>query len=271
MAPTERTAGPAVAGEVGGSGTRSRRRRVLGLPVDALTLDECVGEVDAAIRADRRCRILVTNANKAWLASRDARLREQLERAELVIPEWATVWAAGVLGVGPLSYYGGLLLMRRLLSEAAARAWRCWFVGAQPDVVAKLVARLRGELPALRIDGWHHGYLDAAEAARLRGELCARRPDLLFVAMGSPAQEYWLGELPDAAARVSLGVGGSFDVLAGVKRDTPSWMRGRGLEWIYRTWQDPLHYGPRYLRINPWFVTQVVRARLGRRPPEARA
>ncbi len=268
MAPTERSAVPGLAGGAGGG---TRRRRVLGLPVDALTLEECVGEVDAAIHADRRCRILVTNANKAWLASRDARLREQLERAELVIPEWATVWAAGVLGVGPLSYYGGLLLMRRLLSEAAARAWSCWFVGAQPNVVAKLVTRLRGELPALRIGGWHHGYLDAAQAVQLRNELCAHRPDLLFVAMGSPAQEYWLGELPESAARVTLGVGGSFDVLAGVKRDTPSWMRGRGLEWIYRTWQDPRHYGPRYLRINPWFVTQVVRERLVGRPPEARA
>ncbi len=231
------------------------------MPVDALSLEECVREVGAAIREDRRCRILVTNANKSWLAARDPRLRRILEEAELVIPEWATVWAAGVLGVPGLHFYGGYLLMVRLLAEAERRGWSCYLLGARPEVVETLARQLGKQRPGLRIAGWHHGYLDPARATVLRGEVSRLRPDILFVAMGSPRQEYWIAELPEGSARVSVGVGGSFDVLAGIKRDTPAWMRGRGLEWLYRLAQDPRHYAPRYLRVNPWFVAQVLRER----------
>ncbi len=243
-------------------GARPPRHRILGLPVDALSTDDCVELVAAAIEQDRRCRVMVTNANKSWLAARDARLREVLEEAELVIPEFATVWAARVLGVPGVEFVSGILLMRRLLEEAERRSWRCYFLGAQPAVVSALVARLGRERPALRIAGSHHGYVDEAVSAKVRQELCSLRPDVLFVAMGSPRQEHWMAQLPERSARVSIGVGGSFDVLAGMRRDTPSWMRGNGLEWIYRLAQDPRHYARRYFTVNPWFVLNVLKEKM---------
>jgi N-acetylglucosaminyldiphosphoundecaprenol N-acetyl-beta-D-mannosaminyltransferase len=86
------------------------------------------------------------------------------------------------------------------------------------------------------------------------------RPDVLFVAMGSPRQEYWLAEI-ESGPYVMLGVGGSFDVLSGTKRDAPAWMQGRGLEWLFRLSQDPRLWR-RYLVTNPWFVWQVIRERM---------
>ncbi len=254
MAPTESAAA--------GDGAAGARRRLLGLPVDAVSMDQAVARVAGAIADRRRLRILVTNANKTWLAARDAELRGALEDAELVVAEWATAWAAGVLRCPGVRHIGGITLMQRLLAEAEARGWSCYFLGGRAEVVAALVARLGRERPALRLAGAHHGYLDAAAAAEVRFELGRLSPDVLFVAMGSPLQERWIMALPAGAARVSLGVGGSFDVLAGMKRDAPGWARGRGLEWAWRLAQDPRRLWKRYLVTNSWFIGRVLRERL---------
>lgn len=241
------------------------RHRLLGLPVDAIDMDAAVAHIAAAIRERRPLRAVVTNANKSWLATRDARLRAALEAADLVVPEWATSWAAGVVGLKGVAHVGGIRLMQRLLAEAPARGWSVYLLGARPEVVETLAARLRREQPALRLVGWHHGYLDEEAEAHVRRELADLRPDLLFAGMGSPRQELWLQALPrDAGPLVTLGVGGSFDVLSGHKRDTPTWMRGRGLEWLFRLSQDPRNLWRRYLVTNPWFVARVLAERVRR-------
>ena len=240
------------------------REIVLGLPVSAVTMDGAVAAAAGAIAAGRRCNMIVVNANKSWQAARDARLRRIIERAEMVIPEWATFWASRRLGVPGIHHLGGITLMDRLLDAAPQRGWSVYFLGAQPQVVAALVDRQPRLRPGLRVAGSHHGYLDEAARRAVHEELLRVQPDLLFVAMGSPTQEYFIDELPEAAARVRLGVGGSFDVLAGFKRDTPSWIRGTGFEWLYRLSQDPRRYWRRYLVTNTWFVWQVLRERVGR-------
>jgi N-acetylglucosaminyldiphosphoundecaprenol N-acetyl-beta-D-mannosaminyltransferase len=241
------------------------REWLVGVPADPVDLEGAVGVVRGAIEEGRRCRILVTNANKAWLAHRDARLRSILNSAELVVPEWALVWAAGRLGKRQLHNVRGIGLMQRLLAEAEREGWSVYLLGARAEVVAALAERLGEERPGLRLAGWHHGYLDATLDRQVREELAALRPDLLFVALGSPRQEYWIAEAWDGiGAAVALGVGGSFDVLAGLKRDAPSWMRGNGLEWLFRLSQDPRRLWRRYLVTNSWLVWSVWRERLRR-------
>jgi N-acetylglucosaminyldiphosphoundecaprenol N-acetyl-beta-D-mannosaminyltransferase len=159
----------------------------------------------------------------------------------------------------------GISLFRRLLEVAPEKGWSVYLLGAKPEVVAALVERLRRERPGLRIAGHRHGFMSAEEESAVVAEIARARPDLLFVAMGSPRQEYWLEQFGAATgARVTLGVGGSFDVLAGVKRDTPDWARGRGLEWLYRLWLDPRNLWKRYLITNSWFLWRVFSERLRR-------
>jgi N-acetylglucosaminyldiphosphoundecaprenol N-acetyl-beta-D-mannosaminyltransferase len=249
----------------GDYGVDAARPRVLGLPVDALTMERAVERVAAAVTSGRLNRVMVTNANKAWLAHRDPELRGLMEAADLVVAEYATAWAARRLGVAGVDHIGGLTLMMRLLAEAPLRGWRVYLLGAEAAVVDALAARLRARAPRLQIVGVHHGYFDDGSADVVRASLRAARPDLLFVAMGSPRQERFIAGLDDAHAGVAIGVGGSFDVLAGRKRDAPRWMRGRGLEWLYRLGQDPRRLWRRYLVTNAWFAFGVAREAL-RRP-----
>lgn len=238
------------------------RPRVLGLPVDPLSMDDAVERVAAGITSGRLHRVMVTNANKAWLAHRDGELRALMEAADLVVAEYATAWAAKRLGMPGVEHIGGLTLMMRLLAEAPLRGWSVYLLGAEPAVVAALAEQLRVRAPGLRLAGAHHGYLDEALGVEVRAELATEPPDLIFVAMGSPLQERFIASLDDTHARVAIGVGGSFDVLTGQKKDAPAWMRGRGLEWIYRLGQDPRRLWRRYLVTNTWFVLGVAREAL---------
>ncbi|MGD2069778.1 MAG: WecB/TagA/CpsF family glycosyltransferase, partial [Gemmatimonadota bacterium] len=101
-------------------------------------------------------------------------------------------------------------------------------------------------------------------------ELVRDAPDLLLVAMGSPRQERFMGRLPrEGGPTVVVGVGGTFDVLAGRTRDAPSYVRGSGFEWLYRALQSPRLFR-RYAAVKPWFVSRVLVERLTGRPPEFR-
>lgn len=249
--------------EVPASAPRPDRVWIAGAPCDRLDMEGAVAHIAACLADGRRCRAVVTNANKAWLVRRDPRLRDILDRAELAIPEWAMVWAARRLGLEGVHHIGGITLMARLLVEAERRGWSVYFLGARPEVVDTLVERMRAERPALQVAGAHHGYLDDAARQTVLGDLERIRPDLLFVAMGSPLQEYFIDEAWTVpGARVALGVGGSFDVFAGLKKDAPAWARGRGLEWVYRLAQDPRRLWRRYLVTNTWFVGRIARERV---------
>jgi N-acetylglucosaminyldiphosphoundecaprenol N-acetyl-beta-D-mannosaminyltransferase len=240
------------------------RVRIAGVPVDAITMAEAVERVDRAVLGGKPYRVLVTNANKAWQAARDERLGEILDRADLAVPEWAMAWAARRLGIPGVHHVGGITLMVRLLDLAAARGRSVYLLGGRRVVVDALAARLKRERPGLRLVGWHDGYAEGDAWEPVVAEIGELRPDLLFIAMGSPLQEVRIAELAELlpTLRVAMGVGGSFDVLAGLKKDAPAWARGRGLEWLYRLAQDPLRLSRRYLVTNTWFVGRVLRERL---------
>lgn len=243
------------------------RISVLGCPVDRQTIPETLAWMAEAIASRRPSTIAVVNANKLYQMSRSPELRAIVTSADLVIPEWAVVWAARRLRLPPLIHSGGLLLTRAFLPFAAERGLRPFFLGAKPEAVAALRVRLKAEYPTLRLAGAHHGYLnepsvESAAVAMIR----EAAPDVLFLAMGSPAQELWMARHREAlGVPVSLGIGGALDVLSGVKADSPAWTRGRGLEWLFRLAQNPWIYGRRYLVTNTWFVAQVFRAMLQRR------
>lgn len=246
---------------------RPARPYIAGVPADAVTFEEAVERVDRAASGaggDGAYRVLVTNANKAWQAARDPRLLGILESAELAVPEWAMVWAARRLGIAGVHHVGGIRLMARLLEVAETRGRSVYLLGGRREVVDALAARLGRERPALRLVGWRDGYPDDDGWDATVAEIGELRPELLFVAMGSPLQELRIDELARRlpSLRVAMGVGGSFDVLSGQKKDAPAWARGRGIEWLYRLAQDPARLWRRYLITNSWFVATVLRERL---------
>jgi len=241
---------------------RLERINFLGCPVDRVDIPGILEWIEEAVRNRNPRQIVVLNANKLYLMAHDVRLRKIVQNADLVIPEWAIVWAARRLGLPSLYHSGGFLLAKALIPYAAQKGLRLYFLGAKPEVIRGLVKKLEAEYSQPFIAGFHHGYLTtpAIQTAALRN-IREVQPDILLVGMGSPKQEFWIyNNYKLLNVPVNIGIGGSFDVLSGFKRDVPSWMRGRGLEWIYRLAQAPRAYLRRYLVTNTWFILQVIKA-----------
>jgi len=218
------------------SATEPQRLRVLGVPVHA-----CVDAVAAALALRRRGggQIVTLNAEMTMAAKADPALAAAIESAALVIPDGAgVVWALGRQGVR-VRRQPGIELAWALLEQAATQGWRVALVGAAPAVMEHLQAQLMARLPGLELVFAVHGYQPAEAWPGLEQELLQAAPDLVLVALGVPRQETWIQALCGRSAGLWMGVGGSFDVWAGVKKRAPTWMGALHIEWLYRLVQEP--------------------------------
>jgi len=241
-----------------------KRENFLGYPVDSVSMEEALSWISSSISSKGTKTIAVINANKLWQAHNDIELSSFIQKADLVIPEYAVVWGASKFGI-ELTHIGGIMLIKAFLLFAQKNGIRPYFLGANDYVVQKMANKIKLDYPDLPIAGCHHGYLsDDAVMEEVTHDLINTQPDILFVAMGSPKQEYLMNQLrAKLNIPVLMGVGGSFDVLAGDKKDAPIWARSKGFEWLYRISQDPLNisYWRRYLITNTWFVWEVLKAK----------
>lgn len=198
--------------------TEPRRTSVLGVPVDVCA-DVC--EAALALRQRGGGQIVTLNAEMTMAAKADPALGAALAAAALVIPDGAgVVWALGRQGFR-VRRSPGIELARDLLAHAAAHRWRVALVGGSPVVMDQLTSRLRQELPGLQLVLCAHGYQSAGAWPALEQQLVGARPDLVLVALGVPRQETWIQQLPGRRGGLWMGVGGSFDVWAGVKKEPP--------------------------------------------------
>lgn len=255
------------AGAAGGrAGASGGRVVILGVPVDCVTMDEAVARAEAflsAHAADGRPRLVMTpNPEIIYAAQRDGALLEILRNADLAVPDGAgVVWAARLLGNPVPERVTGIDLLERLLALAAARGYRVYFLGTRSEVMARAVEAACGRFPGLQVVGSHHGYFTSAEEPAVVAGVRKARPDFLFVGMGAPRDQKWLWRhREELGVPVAMGVGGSFDVLAGVTRRAPRWMRDAHLEWLFRLLQQPWRW--RRMLALPRFAWMVWRQAL---------
>ena len=237
------------------------RRDLFGVAIDALTMAQAVERCRAAVEQGDHLSIGVVNAAKIVSMRRDRQLRDAVAGCEMVLADGqSVVWASRVLRAPLPERVAGVDLFFKLLAEGAQRGYRAYFLGARPDVLAAMVDEVARRFPGLKIAGARDGYFQEADERQVAEDIERSGADLLFVGMSSPRKELFLSRWGAATqARVVHGVGGSFDVLAGVTRRAPvSWQR-IGLEWLYRLLQEPRRLGPRYLKTNLAFMMLVAR------------
>jgi N-acetylglucosaminyldiphosphoundecaprenol N-acetyl-beta-D-mannosaminyltransferase len=200
------------------------------------------------------------NAAVLVTMARDADLARACRAADLVVPDGVpVVWAARLAGTPLPGRVAGVDLMERLLEAAAARGLPAYFLGARPEVVRALVERCRRRFPGLPIAGWRDGYFAPGEEADVVNEVRRSGAAMLFVGMPTPFKEVWCERHRDAlGVPVILGVGGSFDVLAGFIRRAPRAMQVLGLEWLWRLAMEPRRLWRRYLVTNTVFVVRAL-------------
>lgn len=230
---------------------------ILGVPVDAITMGEAVARIDGFI--EKRTPVLVATANAEMLmrATHDGALRRILQGAAMVTPDGAgTVWAAHHLGHAMPERVAGYDMVQELMREAPAKHRRIFFFGSAPGVADKAKKKAEQLYPGIEIVGTRNGFFTAADEPAIIEEIKAAHPDILLAALGVPKQEKWLAKhLSELGVPVSIGVGGTFDVMAGVMKRAPRWMQRAKLEWLFRGMMQPQRAG-RLLAL-PRFVLKV--------------
>jgi len=243
----------------------ARRSQIAGIAVDNLSESEAVAAIDNLIADGGPHYMAVVNAAKIVAARRDERLRRVICEADIVTADgMSVVWASRLVRQRLKERVTGIDLFERLVAHAAGRGLSVYFLGASEESVRAVVARFSSEHADLRIAGYHNGYFARSESEMIAEEINRSRADLLFVAMGSPAQEYWIADnLKSSGVRFALGVGGSFDHLSGRARRAPVWMQRAGLEWLYRLAREPRRLWRRYLVGNSQFIWLVIKQSVG--------
>lgn len=235
------------------------RVNLLGAKIDALNMEETVERVAGFVRSGRPHRIITLNPEFLYRAQFENQLMELAKRADLVTPDGVgIVWACRVAGRPVPERVTGIDLMLRLVERAAAEGWRVYLLGAAPGVAEEAAERLGLKHPGLQVVGINHGYFQGNEENEVAAEIKKAKPDLLFVALGAPKQERWIDRhLEETGAAAALGVGGSFDVVAGRAKRAPQWIRSLHLEWLSRLLRDPSRW--RRQLVLPLFAWLVIK------------
>jgi N-acetylglucosaminyldiphosphoundecaprenol N-acetyl-beta-D-mannosaminyltransferase len=243
------------------------RPELLGIAVDPLVMRQAVSRCIDAVEHGRYLSVGMLNAAKVVAMRKDDLLRRAVGGCGMVLADGqSVVWASQVLGSPLPERVAGIDLFTELLGEASRCRYRVYFLGARPQVLREMLAEVRRRYPGLVVAGARDGYFSEESSADVADEIRATSPDLLFVGMSSPRKELFGARWGDrTGARVVHGVGGSFDVLAGLTRRAPLWWQRHGLEWLYRAAQEPVRLGRRYLTTNMSFVSMVAREAVSRR------
>jgi N-acetylglucosaminyldiphosphoundecaprenol N-acetyl-beta-D-mannosaminyltransferase len=248
------------------------RQHLLGVSIDAFTMAQAVKQCTGALEDGRYLSIGVVNAAKIVAMRRDKQLRDAVSGCQMILADGqSVVWASHLLRLPLPERVAGIDLFQALMAEAALQGSRVYFLGARPDVLKQVLNEVSSKYPGLSVVGARDGYFQAKEEAAVAAEVRSTGAEVLFVGISSPKKELFLSRWGEATgAKVVHGVGGSFDVLAGVTRRAPLWYQKHGLEWFYRARQEPLRLGRRYLTTNVSFMAFVAGEMLrGRGRPRA--
>ncbi|MBC1210475.1 WecB/TagA/CpsF family glycosyltransferase [Listeria booriae] len=222
-----------------------------------------VARVEQIIEARTPVQHVVINANKINLMQKDEKLRAIVNSSPLINADGASILLAGkMLGKKVPERVAGIDLMDEVLQLANEKAYRVFFFGATEEVVRKVVMASSEKYPNVQIVGHENGYFKASESATIADDIRHSQADIVFVAFSSPKKEFWIHEqLERMNVPFVMGVGGSFDVIAGKTKRAPRWMQNAGLEWFYRFIQEPVRMFERYIGGNLIFLGHILKAK----------
>jgi N-acetylglucosaminyldiphosphoundecaprenol N-acetyl-beta-D-mannosaminyltransferase len=232
---------------------------------DPLTLSQTVDAVFRHVESGHGGWLCTVNVAILMMMRSDMRLQSFVDRASLVVADGQPiVWCAPWFGRRLPERVTGVDLVDAVCARAARMGKRVYLLGATGEIVSKVAKRLHDRHPALQVE-FADGYFTKDEAANRADQIHAYGADILFVGMGVPRQELFIeDQWTRLGVGMAIGVGGSFDVLAGLRARAPLWVQRLGMEWFYRLVQEPRRLFIRYLVTNSQFVWLVLSALAGK-------
>ena len=239
-----------------------KRVNILNTQIDNLSIEETLLLVENAITEQNQLHHVVVNAGKIVDMQSNLELRKSVNESDVINADGqAVVWASKLLGKPLKQRVTGIDLMINLVELAHKKKLKIFFFGAKEEIVKKVVDVYSKTYSKDIIAGFRNGYFRKEEEFSIAKDISKSGANILFVAISSPMKENFLYENKVLLKNVNfiMGVGGSFDVIAGKVKRAPKWMQNSGLEWFYRFIQEPKRMWKRYLIGNSKFIGLVLK------------
>jgi len=239
-----------------------QRIHLLNTFVDNLSMQETLQRIEESIVHNKPMHHTVVNAGKIVAMQTDEELRKSVNEADVINADGqAVIWASKLLNKPLKERVAGIDLFVNLVQLAHQKDFSIYLLGAKQEVVEAVVGKFEKQYDPKIISGFRNGYFSASEEKQIVDKIVHSKANMLFVAMSSPKKEIFLHKHRKALSSVPfiMGVGGSFDVLAGKTKRAPLWMQNSGLEWFYRFLQEPKRMWKRYLVGNSKFLYLVFK------------
>lgn len=241
------------------------RIEFLGSPMHSATMVETVDFIADRIEKKEFLQHVVVNVAKLVNMQKDAELAESVKACDLInIDGMGVVIGARFMGHDIPERVAGVDLFHNLLDMSAEKDFPVFLLGAEEEIVTKTAEKVKELHKGINIVGYHHGYFfsgkegDNEEA--VVEQIKASGARLLFVAITSPKKENFINKWQDQlGVDFVMGVGGTFDVVAGKVKRAPVWMQNYGLEWFYRVMQEPGRMWKRYAETNSKFAWLLLK------------
>jgi len=243
-----------------------KRIDFLDCPMDVASMAETVTVIRDAVAARRFTQHVVVNVAKVVNMRKDATLDRSVRSCDIInIDGMGLVFGARMLGHQIPERVAGVDLFHELIDMSRREGFPVYLLGASDEVVAKTADVLGEKYPGVEIAGYHHGYFWDDEQA-IVDKIRASGARLLFVAITSPKKENFIDRWRERlGVDFVMGVGGTFDVVAGKAKRAPRWMQEAGFEWLYRVVQEPRRLLGRYASTNTVFAYLILKEAFGRR------
>lgn len=237
------------------------RIEILGCPLDNLTIDETLRIIDEMIASGKPHQHVVVNVAKLLQIRSDPELKRIVSSCDIInVDGMPIIWASRLFRKRLKERVAGIDLMQKLIAEATKKGYKLYFLGAEEDVVRNVVEKYKKVHPDIQIVGYRNGYWNVDEEREVVNAIRDSKPDILFVAISSPKKEIFLEKyLDEIGVPFVMGVGGSYDIIAGKIKRAPLWAQKSGFEWLFRLVQEPRRMWKRYLIGNTIFVCVVVK------------
>ncbi|WP_010648275.1 WecB/TagA/CpsF family glycosyltransferase [Oceanobacillus massiliensis] len=232
--------------------------KILGVPFLHTDQKSFVSLLDQRIQQNEKTFVITANPEIVMKANEDVNLMNCIHKATYITADGIGVVKAAQLLRSPLpERVTGYDTMMQLLEVANRNAYRIFLLGAKNETLRKTITAISSTYPAIHIAGSHDGYFDWQDNV-LTEKIGTSKPDIIFVALGAPRQEEWIAEnLDKFETGVFIGVGGSFDVIAGTVKRAPVFWQKVNLEWFYRLLKQPTRW--RRMMALPQFAIHILK------------
>lgn len=234
--------------------------KILGVEIDNITLEEA-GEITKNLieNSQKSCEIIVApNVEFVMRAQKDREFFDILNSAKLATPDSVGIEIGAKFQKKPLKQrIPGQAYFRKVLEVGEKEGWTFYFLGGKGDTVQRTIENVKKIYPKAQIIGSHEGFFEENSEEEVISQINRLEPNVLFVAMGAPAQEKWIAtHKHELKVDVAAGQGGTFDYEAGNIKRAPKWIQKYGIEWLWRLILQPSRIGR--MVVLPIYLIKII-------------